>query len=184
MPELRSTITIGTPSMGHLQRKLAAAAILSGPERYLTYGELDLELARDAAPLAALDNLAESDFYSARIGCQTFGIEGIAPRRTLEADAHMESGNGRTPLPDAGDLRGAAQASAAAASFSDSPAILQRPVVASGVSNRHGSEGNGRVTGAAIVLGAQELNRPGDPYTARRRNRKFVSANATSRTVR
>jgi hypothetical protein len=35
-------------------------------------------------------------------------------------------------------------------------------------------------TGAAIVLGAQELNRPGDPYTARRRNTRFVTANATS----
>ena len=77
MPELALDDHHRDTLMGHLQRKLAAAARLSGPERYLTYGELELELARDAAPLAALDNLAESDFYSARIGCQTFGIEGI-----------------------------------------------------------------------------------------------------------
>jgi hypothetical protein len=54
-----------------------AAARLTGPERYLTYGKLDLELARDAAPLAAFDNLTEHDFYSARIGCQTYGIYGM-----------------------------------------------------------------------------------------------------------
>jgi hypothetical protein len=59
------------------RRRLAAAARLSGPERYLTYGQLDLDLARDAAPLAAFDNLAGHDFYSARIGCQTFGIYGM-----------------------------------------------------------------------------------------------------------
>ena len=34
-------------------------------------------------------------------------------------------------------------------------------------------------TGAAIVLGAQELNRPGDPYTARLRDTRFVTAFAT-----
>jgi peptide/nickel transport system substrate-binding protein len=32
------------------QRKLAKAARLSGPKRYLTYGDLDLDLARNAAP--------------------------------------------------------------------------------------------------------------------------------------
>ena len=47
------------------------------PERYLTHGRLDLELARIAAPLAAFDNLTDHDFYSARIGCQTYGINGM-----------------------------------------------------------------------------------------------------------
>jgi ABC-type oligopeptide transport system substrate-binding subunit len=59
------------------QRKLAAAARLSGPERYLTYGKLDLDLARRAAPLAAFGNLPNYDFFSARIGCQTYGIYGV-----------------------------------------------------------------------------------------------------------
>lgn len=59
------------------QHKLAAAARLSGPKRYLTYGELDLDLARNAAPLAAFGNLTTNDFFSARIGCQTFGIYGV-----------------------------------------------------------------------------------------------------------
>ena len=40
------------------QRRLAAAARLSGPERYLTYGKLDLDLARNAAPLVAFGNLS------------------------------------------------------------------------------------------------------------------------------
>jgi YVTN family beta-propeller protein len=59
------------------QRKLAKAARLSGPERYITYGKLDLDLARNAAPLAAFDNLTDNTFFSARIGCQTEGIYGI-----------------------------------------------------------------------------------------------------------
>ena len=59
------------------QRRLAAAARLSGPERYLTYGQLDLDLARNAAPLAAFGNLPNADFFSARIGCQTYGVYGM-----------------------------------------------------------------------------------------------------------
>ncbi len=59
------------------QQKLAAAARLAGPERYLTYGALDLDLARNAAPLAAFGNISSHDFFSARIGCQTFGIYGM-----------------------------------------------------------------------------------------------------------
>jgi YVTN family beta-propeller protein len=59
------------------RRKLAGAARLSGPERYLTYGKLDLDLARNAAPLAAFGNLTSNDFFSARIGCQTYGIYGM-----------------------------------------------------------------------------------------------------------
>jgi YVTN family beta-propeller protein len=59
------------------QRKLAAAARLSGPERYLTYGKLDLDLARNAAPLAAFGNENLYDFFSSRIGCQAFGFYGI-----------------------------------------------------------------------------------------------------------
>ena len=59
------------------RRRLTAAARLTGPERYLTYGRLDLDLARDAAPFAAFDNLTAHDFFSARIGCQTFGIYGM-----------------------------------------------------------------------------------------------------------
>jgi YVTN family beta-propeller protein len=59
------------------QRKLAAAAQRSGPERYLTYGALDLDLARHAAPLAAFGNLPSVDFFSARIGCQTYSVYGM-----------------------------------------------------------------------------------------------------------
>jgi ABC-type transport system substrate-binding protein len=59
------------------ERELAAAAQLSGPERYLTYGALDLNLDRNAAPLAAFGNQSSHDFFSARIGCQTFGIDGM-----------------------------------------------------------------------------------------------------------
>jgi ABC-type transport system substrate-binding protein len=54
------------------RRRMAAAAHLSGPARDLTYGKLALDLARDAAPLIVYGNALESDFFSARVGCQTY----------------------------------------------------------------------------------------------------------------
>jgi hypothetical protein len=66
--------TFDDPAYG---RRLAAAARLTGPERYLTFGQLDLDLARYAAPLLAFDNLTDHDFFAARIGCQTYGIYGM-----------------------------------------------------------------------------------------------------------
>lgn len=59
------------------QRKLVATAQLTGPGRYLAYGKLDIDLARNAAPLIAFGNSSSSDFFSARIGCQTYGPFGI-----------------------------------------------------------------------------------------------------------
>jgi YVTN family beta-propeller protein len=53
-------------------RKIAAAARLTGPRRYLAYSALDADLARNAAPIAALSNGSEQDFFSARMGCQTY----------------------------------------------------------------------------------------------------------------
>ncbi len=53
-------------------RKLKSASTLSGPQRYRTYGALDADLARNAAPLVAFANYARRDFFSARIGCQIY----------------------------------------------------------------------------------------------------------------
>ena len=53
-------------------RKLAAAARLTGPQRYAAYQALDADLLRNAAPAAPLFNFAESEFFSARIGCQVY----------------------------------------------------------------------------------------------------------------
>ena len=54
------------------KRKLLAAAQLSGPPRYLTYGKLDVGLARDVAPWVAFGNPLSRDFLSARMGCEVF----------------------------------------------------------------------------------------------------------------
>jgi YVTN family beta-propeller protein len=54
------------------RRKLAAAARLSGPARYLAYGKLDADLARNDAPWVAISNSSSRDFFSARMGCQVF----------------------------------------------------------------------------------------------------------------
>ncbi|MFL5937243.1 MAG: hypothetical protein ACJ76U_10430, partial [Gaiellaceae bacterium] len=53
-------------------RKLASASTLAGPERYRVYGELDVDLARNAAPLVAIANLTTRDFFSDRVGCQLY----------------------------------------------------------------------------------------------------------------
>jgi ABC-type oligopeptide transport system substrate-binding subunit len=52
--------------------RLAAAARLAGPKRYLTYTRLDADLARHAAPFAAFGNLSTHDLFSARVGCHVF----------------------------------------------------------------------------------------------------------------
>jgi YVTN family beta-propeller protein len=53
-------------------RKLAVAARLAGPRRYAAYQMLEADLLRNAAPAAPLYNFAESEFFSARIGCQVY----------------------------------------------------------------------------------------------------------------
>ncbi len=52
--------------------KLDAANALSGEARYTAFGNLDVEVARDAAPWAALDYRNQRDFFSDRIGGQVF----------------------------------------------------------------------------------------------------------------
>jgi peptide/nickel transport system substrate-binding protein len=53
-------------------RKMEQAAGLAGAKRYAAYGQLDVDLAKNASPLAAWDNDNERDFFSARMGCQLF----------------------------------------------------------------------------------------------------------------
>jgi peptide/nickel transport system substrate-binding protein len=57
--------------------RLAAAARLTGPKRYLTYARLDADLARDAAPWVAYGNPSSHELFSARMGCQTYGVYGL-----------------------------------------------------------------------------------------------------------
>lgn len=53
-------------------RELEAAAKLSGPSRYDAYARLDADLVRNAAPMVAFANGTSQDFFSSRIGCQTY----------------------------------------------------------------------------------------------------------------
>lgn len=50
-------------------RLMDRAARLSGDERYQAYGELDVQLSRDAAPAIPFANINENAFVSARVGC-------------------------------------------------------------------------------------------------------------------
>jgi ABC-type transport system substrate-binding protein len=56
----------------HANARLERVAQLSGPARYRAYGKLAIELARDDAPWVAYAVGTARDFFSARIGCQTF----------------------------------------------------------------------------------------------------------------
>jgi peptide/nickel transport system substrate-binding protein len=52
-------------------RLLRDAADLQGAARYRAYGKLDVRLARDAAPMVAIDFLNEPTLVSKRVGCVT-----------------------------------------------------------------------------------------------------------------
>ena len=69
--------TIGCCNISHyndpaFNRKLKAAAKLSGAERYRAHSRLALEVERDGVPAAAIATNASRDFFSARIGCQVY----------------------------------------------------------------------------------------------------------------
>jgi ABC-type transport system substrate-binding protein len=53
-------------------QRLAAAGRLYGPKRYLAFGELDVELARNAAPGVPFGADTRHDFFSRRMGCQVY----------------------------------------------------------------------------------------------------------------
>jgi ABC-type transport system substrate-binding protein len=53
-------------------RKMELAARLTGDQRYRTYGNLDVEITRKAAPLAVTNNSNQREFISARVGCPMY----------------------------------------------------------------------------------------------------------------
>jgi peptide/nickel transport system substrate-binding protein len=55
------------------KREFAAANQLTGPRRYLTFGKLALDLAR-SAPLVPYGDGVGEEFFSRRIGCQTYSF--------------------------------------------------------------------------------------------------------------
>jgi YVTN family beta-propeller protein len=59
------------------RRRLTAVGRLTGPRRYLAYGKLAVDLARNAAPIVAWGDTAAPEFFSARIGCEIYGFYGV-----------------------------------------------------------------------------------------------------------
>jgi peptide/nickel transport system substrate-binding protein len=53
-------------------RELAATEPLTGPRRYLAFGNLASSLARHFAPIVPYGNAVNEEFFSPRIGCQTY----------------------------------------------------------------------------------------------------------------
>jgi DNA-binding SARP family transcriptional activator/ABC-type oligopeptide transport system substrate-binding subunit/DNA-binding beta-propeller fold protein YncE len=55
-----------------LDARLRSAARLTGAERLAAYGAIDVDVARDSAPMAAFANDNVGEFLSARVGCAVF----------------------------------------------------------------------------------------------------------------
>jgi peptide/nickel transport system substrate-binding protein len=55
-----------------INRKMDRAAALTGPARYRTYGNLDIEITRDKAPLAVTNNQNVREFISSKVGCPQY----------------------------------------------------------------------------------------------------------------
>jgi ABC-type oligopeptide transport system substrate-binding subunit len=53
-------------------RKMDAAARLSGDARYRTYGNLDIDITRNASPFVVFGNLTTREFVSSRVGCYSY----------------------------------------------------------------------------------------------------------------
>ncbi len=63
-------------------RLLRNAALLQGPARYRAYGALDVQLAREAAPMVAVDYLNDPVLVSKRVGCvgRSFDLAAVCLR--------------------------------------------------------------------------------------------------------
>jgi peptide/nickel transport system substrate-binding protein len=53
-------------------REINHAALLIGSKRYSTYGKLDVDISRIAAPWASFSNTNTREFVSTKVGCYTF----------------------------------------------------------------------------------------------------------------
>jgi ABC-type oligopeptide transport system substrate-binding subunit len=53
-------------------KQMDQAALLSGSKRYSTYGQLDVNIMKQAAPWAPIRNPFNRYFVSARVGCFTY----------------------------------------------------------------------------------------------------------------
>jgi peptide/nickel transport system substrate-binding protein len=54
------------------QRKMDAAARLSGDARYRAYGTLDIDITRNQSPLVIFNNSNVREFISSKVGCATY----------------------------------------------------------------------------------------------------------------
>ncbi len=64
-------------------RRMNAANKLSGPKRYKAYGNLDVDISKNAAPNAYWINFNNRDFISSKTGCYTFQPVYASPDFTI-----------------------------------------------------------------------------------------------------
>jgi ABC-type transport system substrate-binding protein len=68
----RNNVNLSYFDSSHWDRRMDAAASLRGTARYRAYGKLDVDLMREAAPLAPIYFGNVREFVSARVGCYVF----------------------------------------------------------------------------------------------------------------
>jgi len=68
-PQFANVGNAGRFDSSRFTSQMRHAARLSGPDRYRAYADLDVRLARDAAPSAPISFLNEPTLVSKRVGC-------------------------------------------------------------------------------------------------------------------
>jgi peptide/nickel transport system substrate-binding protein len=59
-------------NVGSVNRRLEAAAKLSGAQRYKAYGQLDVDITKSYAPWASYSYANNRDFVSTKVGCYSY----------------------------------------------------------------------------------------------------------------
>jgi ABC-type transport system substrate-binding protein len=68
----QNNINTAQMNIPEYNERMAAAGKLSGPRRYATYGQLDIDIMREVAPWASTSFYNTREFVSSRVGCYVY----------------------------------------------------------------------------------------------------------------
>jgi ABC-type transport system substrate-binding protein len=72
-----NTVNYSRMNLPRWNRKMEAAAMLVGPKRYKVYGQMDLDIMRKVAPMAAMRTYNSRYFFSNRVNPKSLVYQGI-----------------------------------------------------------------------------------------------------------
>ena len=70
----KNNVNVSYFNQAAYQRKMDAAARLSGDARYRAYGTLDIDITRNQSPLVITNNQNVREFISTKVGCPTYSF--------------------------------------------------------------------------------------------------------------